>query len=61
MALYVNATAFVGLKDQHDLANAMAFSSCKELFGIRGAAFVAYKNLLKIHDFGQFYLNFQTH
>ena len=59
--MYVNATAFVGLKDQHDLSNVMAFSSCKRLFGIRGAAFVAYKNLLKIHDFGQFYLNFQTH
>ena len=58
VALYVNATAFVGLKDQHDLANAIAFSSCKGLFGIKGAAFVAYKNLLKIHDFGQFYLNF---
>ena len=43
MALYVNATTFVGLKDHHDLANVMAFSSCKALFGIRGAAFVAYK------------------
>ena len=43
MALYVNATDFVGLKDQHDLANVMAFSSCKGLFGIMGAVFMAYK------------------
>jgi len=60
-ALYVDATASIGLEDQHELADVMAFSSCKGLFGITGAAFVAYKKHLKIDESSQFYLNFSTH
>lgn len=60
-ALYVDATGSIGLEDQHELADVMAFSSCKGLFGITGAAFVAFKKHLTTQRADQFYLNFQTH
>jgi len=60
-SLYVDATASIGLEDHHELADVIAFSSCKGLFGITGAAFVAYKNHLVINEPSQFYLNLQTH
>ena len=60
-SLYVDATASIGLEDRHELADVLAFSSCKGLFGITGAAFVAYKHHLKINVPNQFYLNIQTH
>lgn len=59
--LYVDATGSIGLEDNHILADCMAFSSCKGLFGLTGACFVAYKNNLKPKDTGNFYFNINTH
>ncbi len=41
--LYVDATGSIGLEERHELADVMAFSSCKGLLGLTGACFVAYK------------------
>lgn len=58
--LYVDATGSIGLEDNHELADVMAFSSCKGLFGLTGACFVAYKSYLtpKLNDL--FYFNLET-
>ena len=40
--LMLDATASIGLHNSHDLADVLAFSSCKGLFGITGAAFIAH-------------------
>ena len=34
--LYVDATGSIGLEEDHELADVMAFSSCKGLFGLTG-------------------------
>ncbi|MBY0402851.1 MAG: adenylyltransferase/cytidyltransferase family protein [Cyanobacteria bacterium] len=41
--LFLDATASIGLEDHHELADVVGFSSCKGLFGITGAGFIAYK------------------
>ena len=41
--LLVDATGSIGLEEHHELADVVAFSSCKGLFGLAGAAFVAHK------------------
>lgn len=40
--LALDATASIGLEADHDLADVCAFSSCKGLFGLTGAGFVAH-------------------
>lgn len=59
--LYVDATGSIGLEDYHHLADVMAFSSCKGLFGLTGACFVAYKRKITVRPTEQFYFNLQTH
>ena len=59
--LYVDATGSIGLEDNHKLADVMAFSSCKGLFGLTGACFVAYKSDLNPKDLDAFYFNLNTH
>jgi len=59
--LYVDATGSIGLEDDHDLADVMAFSSCKGLFGLTGASFVAYKANLILQSTDNFYFNLETH
>jgi len=59
--LYVDATGSIGLEDNHQLADVMAFSSCKGLFGLTGAGFVAYKSDLNPKDLDTFYFNLNTH
>ena len=39
--LMLDATASIGLEDNHELADAVSYSSCKGLFGLAVAAFVA--------------------
>ena len=58
--LYVDATGSIGLEEDHELADVMAFSSCKGLFGLTGACFVAYKSNLvpKLSEY--FYFNIET-
>jgi len=59
--LYVDATGSIGLEDHHHLADVTAFSSCKGLFGLTGASFVAYKSDLIPKNIDTFYFNLFTH
>ncbi len=58
--LYVDATGSIGLEDSHELADVMAFSSCKGLFGLTGACFVAHKGNLIPQLSEQFYFSLDT-
>jgi 2-aminoethylphosphonate-pyruvate transaminase len=58
--LYVDATGSIGLESGHQLADVMAFSSCKGLFGLTGASFIAYKSNLTPKDLDTFYFNMST-
>jgi aspartate aminotransferase-like enzyme len=42
--LFLDATASIGLEQSHDVADVLCFSSCKGLFGLTGAAFIAFKH-----------------
>ena len=59
--LFVDATGSIGLEEDHHLADLMAFSSCKGLFGITGASFIAHKSNLLPNDNSHFYFNLETH
>ena len=58
--LMLDATASIGLEDGHHLADVIAYSSCKGLFGLTGAAFIAF-NEMPNHEVDSFYLNLKTH
>ena len=58
--LALDATASIGLEKNHDLSEVAAFSSCKGLFGLTGAAFLTY-NVLPQNEINSFYLNLQNH
>ena len=58
--LYVDATGSIGLEDNHHLADLMAFSSCKGLFGLTGASFIAHKKNLTPKPSEYFYFNMET-
>jgi 2-aminoethylphosphonate-pyruvate transaminase len=58
--LYVDATGSIGLEEYHDLADVMAFSSCKGLFGLTGACFIAHKANLVAKSSDLFYFNIST-
>jgi len=59
--LYVDATGSIGLEDHHELGDVLAFSSCKGLFGLTGACFVAYNHGLPIQKGTEFYSQIETH
>ena len=59
--LYLDATGSIGLEENHHLADVIAFSSCKGLFGLTGASFIAYKNSLPERKKNGFYFNLETH
>ena len=58
--LMVDATGSVGLEDGHELADVIAYSSCKGLFGLTGAAFVAY-NVTPQVEVSSFFLDLANH
>jgi len=58
--LMLDATGSIGLENNHDLADAMAFSSCKGLFGLTGASFICYKKNPQ-NEINSFYLNINNH
>jgi len=58
--LFVDATGSIGLEDNHQLADVMAFSSCKGLFGLTGAGFIAHKSNLTSKSLDAFYFNLDT-
>jgi cytidyltransferase-like protein len=60
--LYVDATGSIGLEENHYLADVLAFSSCKGLFGLTGACFIAHKSNLNDNRQSSelFYFNLDT-
>jgi aspartate aminotransferase-like enzyme len=58
--LMIDATASIGLEEFHDLADVISYSSCKGLFGLTGASFVAYNINPKV-EVESFYMNLYTH
>ncbi len=58
--LFLDATASIGLEENHHLADLLAFSSCKGLFGLTGACFITF-NDLKNKPINSFYLDIRTH
>ena len=58
--LFIDATASIGIEDNHNLADVLAFSSCKSLFGLTGACFVGYKINPK-NKVNSFMLNIHNH
>ncbi len=58
--LALDAVASIGLEDGHNLADVLAFSSCKGLFGITGAAFVAFSSPPQ-NQVASFYLSISSH
>ena len=59
-SLALDAVASIGLEDHHHLADVLAFSSCKGLFGITGASFVAYTSPAQNYV-ASFYLGIASH
>lgn len=51
--LIVDSTGSIGLEDGHEVADVIAYSSCKGLFGLTGASFIAYNRepQVKEHSF----------
>ncbi|WP_018985011.1 hypothetical protein [Methylophilus methylotrophus] len=58
--LMLDATASIGLESDHGLAEVIAYSSCKGLFGLTGASFIAFNQLPK-NEIDSFYLSLATH
>lgn len=58
--LMLDATASIGLESRHELADVIAYSSCKGLFGLTGAAFIANHEAPTV-EVDSFYLSMVNH
>ena len=58
--LALDAIASIGLEPFHELADVVAFSSCKGLFGLTGAAFLGFSNSPEV-EVDSFYLSVGSH
>ena len=58
--IMLDATASIGLENNHYLADVIGFSSCKGLFGLTGAAFITY-NCKPSVNVDSFYLDINSH
>ena len=58
--LMLDATASIGLESGHENADVIAYSSCKGLFGLTGASFIAFNEPASV-AVDSFYLNIETH
>ncbi len=58
--LMVDATGSIGLEPNHELADVIAYSSCKGLFGLTGAGFIAYNQEPTVEE-ASFALNLANH
>tara|TARA_B100000945_G_scaffold320862_1_gene332466 strand:+ start:5086 stop:6066 length:981 start_codon:yes stop_codon:yes gene_type:complete len=58
--LALDATASVGLEDDHHYSDVMAYSSCKGLLGLTGGSFISY-NKQPNNYIESFYLNIFNH
>ena len=59
--LFMDATGSIGLESQHEIADVLAFSSCKGLLGLTGASFIGFKSGLNKINNSSFYLDIDTH
>lgn len=59
--LFLDSTASIGLENDHYIADVHAFSSCKGLFGLTGASFIAFADGLETNEIDSFYLDIKTH
>lgn len=60
--LMLDATASIGLEPGHELADVIGYSSCKGLFGLTGAGFIAFNdNEQPSVEVDSFYLSMRTH
>ena len=58
--IMLDATASIGLEENHHLADVIGFSSCKGLFGLTGASFITY-NESPSNKVDSFYLDISSH
>jgi 2-aminoethylphosphonate-pyruvate transaminase len=58
--LMLDATASIGLEVGHHEADVISYSSCKGLFGLTGASFIAFNGEASV-DVDSFYLKLSTH
>lgn len=58
--LLLDATASIGLEVGHEVGDVIVYSSCKGLFGLTGAAFIAF-NEPPSKTVDSFYLSMKTH
>ena len=58
--LMLDATASVGLEGDHHLADVVSYSSCKGLFGLTGACFIAFNEDPTV-SVDSFYLDINSH
>lgn len=58
--LMIDATASIGLEDGHSMADTISYSSCKGLFGLTGAGFVAFNDTPK-NELPSFNLSITNH
>ncbi len=58
--LMLDATASIGLEERHDLADVIAFSSCKGLFGLTGCSFITFNQPATV-EVDSFYLRLESH
>ena len=58
--LLLDATASIGIEKNHDIADIIAYSSCKGLCGLTGGSFIAY-NDLELNEVPFFYMNIKSH
>ena len=58
--LMLDATASIGLETGHELAEVIAYSSCKGLFGLTGAGFIAFNGPASV-EVDSFYLGLKSH
>lgn len=58
--LALDATASVGLESGHEFADVISYSSCKGLFGLTGAAFIAFNEQPR-NEVNSFCLSLESH
>ena len=58
--IMLDATASIGLENHHYLADVIGYSSCKGLFGLTGASFIAFNEDPKV-NVDSFYLSLDSH
>ncbi len=58
--IMLDATASIGLENDHNLADVIGFSSCKGLFGLTGAGFITYNEAPTV-EVNSFYLDINSH